>query len=127
MATTFGCGLEATLSVVGGKWKPLILFHLQGDSLRFSELRRRVSGISEKVLIQQLRELELHGVVLRNDHHQVPPRVDYALTHLGCSLLEALTPLCAWGERNREHVEAVAASTGASKGPVVDESGVLAA
>ncbi len=127
MATTYGCGLEATLSVLGGKWKPLILFHLQGDSLRFSELRRRVSGISEKVLIQQLRELELHGVVLRNDHHQVPPRVDYALTHLGRSLLEALTPLCAWGERNREHVEAVTPSTGRLKGSFVEDGGVHAA
>ena len=99
------CGLDVALAVVGGKWKPLVLFHLGGGPRRFGELRRLVRGISEKVLIQQLRELEGDGVLSRTDHREVPPRVDYAMTAFGRTLAAALMPLCAWGEENRERVE----------------------
>ena len=61
----YGCGIEAALAVVGGKWKPIVLWHLSGDPRRFGELRRRVTGISEKMLIQQLREMEADGIVTR--------------------------------------------------------------
>ena len=78
----FSCGLEAALSVLGGKWKLLILFHLGHGTRRFGELRRLVVGVSEKVLIQHLRELVSDGVVARTDFKEIPPRVEYALTAL---------------------------------------------
>lgn len=99
------CGLDVALSVVGGKWKPLILFHLAGGPRRFGELRKLVQGISEKVLIQQLREFEADGVISRHDHQEVPPRVDYTMTAFGQTLAAALVPLCAWGEEHRSRVE----------------------
>src|SRR4051794_19528370 len=102
-----GCGLEAALAVIGGKWKPIILWHLAPAPRRFGELRRLVTGISEKMLIQQLREMQGDGIVARKDHQQIPPRVEYSLTELGVSLGEALRPLCDWG---REHVERIAES-----------------
>lgn len=103
------CGLDAALTVIGGKWKSLILFYLQGGTLRFGELRRLVSGISEKVLIQQLRELEAHQVLTRTNHQEVPPRVDYTLTPFGRTLVAALMPLCAWGIANRQLIEVMQA------------------
>jgi DNA-binding HxlR family transcriptional regulator len=109
MATApFTCGLEAALMVVGGKWKPLILFHLGPGKRRFGELRRLVSGVSEKMLIQQLRELQADGVIERIDFKEVPPRVEYAVTPLGRSLAEALMPLCEWGTAHTDTIEAIA-------------------
>ena len=95
------CGLDVALAVTGGKWKPLMLFHLQGGPKRFGELKRRVAGISEKVLIQQLRELVAAGVLLRHDYQLVPPMVDYTLTPFGLTLVAALMPLCEWGNEHR--------------------------
>ncbi|WP_260928370.1 winged helix-turn-helix transcriptional regulator [Novosphingobium sp. 9] len=100
------CGLDVSLKVMGGKWKPLILYHLQGGPTRFSQVKQRVAGISEKVLIQQLRELVAMNVLIRRDHQCVPPMVDYALTPFGETLVEALRPLCEWGTTNRAHVAA---------------------
>ena len=99
------CGLDVAFAVVGGKWKPLILFHLKGGPTRFGELKRRVAGISEKVLIQQLRELVVAGVLHRRDHQRVPPMVDYTVTPFGLTLLSALMPLCEWGNKHRVEVE----------------------
>ena len=103
----FSCGLEAALSVLGGKWKLLILFHLGRGTRRFGELRRLVVGVSEKVLIQHLRELVSDGVVARTDFGEIPPRVEYALTPIGRSLTAALGPLCAWGEAHGEQLAAL--------------------
>ena len=103
------CGLDVSLAVVGGKWKPLILFHLHDGPVRFAEVKRRVKGIREKVLIQQLRELVAVGVLTRRDHHRVPPMVDYALTDFGATLAQALGPLCEWGIKNRRRVTDVLA------------------
>jgi DNA-binding HxlR family transcriptional regulator len=105
MKRDFSCGLDVALAVVGGKWKPLVLFHLGGGSRRFGELRRLVTGISEKVLIQQLKELEADGILSRTDYREVPPRVDYAMTAFGRTLATALVPLCAWGDAHRIQVE----------------------
>jgi len=102
---TYGCGLEAALAVLGGKWKPIVLWQLAESPRRFGELRRLVTGISEKMLIQQLRELEADGIVLRKDFQEIPPRVEYSLTEFGVSLGQALKPLCDWG---REHTERIA-------------------
>ncbi|MCF6367444.1 winged helix-turn-helix transcriptional regulator [Rhizobium halophilum] len=98
------CGLDVSLAVVGGKWKPLILYHLQSGPTRFSEIKRRIGGISEKVLIQQLRELVAMEVLVRHDHQQVPPVVHYTLTAFGETLVQALVPLCEWGTYNRARV-----------------------
>lgn len=99
-ATGFSCGLDATLRVIAGKWKPLIIYFLVQGPNRYGELKRAVRGVSDKMLIQQLKELEADGIVTRNDYKEVPPRVDYTLTPLGHTLAEALTPLCNWGSDN---------------------------
>jgi len=96
----FICGLDAALRVVGGKWKPLILYFLNPEPKRYGELKRAVRGVSDKVLIQQLKELEAHGIVQRTDYNEIPPRVDYSLTPRGKSLIETMAPLCEWGEKN---------------------------
>lgn len=101
------CGIDAAIDVVGGKWKVLILWALNEDTQRFGELRRMVPGITEKMLIQQLRELEADGVVHREVYPEVPPKVEYSLTDFGASLNDALGPLGAWG---REHMERIVAT-----------------
>ena len=93
------CGIGPAFEVVGGKWKALILWELQADPRRFGELRRLVPGVSEKMLVQQLRELEADGLVQREVFAEVPPRVEYSLTRWGTSLNQALGPLADWGER----------------------------
>jgi DNA-binding HxlR family transcriptional regulator len=104
---SYNCGLEAALDVLGGKWKPLILWHLQSERRRFGELKRLVVGISEKVLIQQLRELETDGIIHRKAYPEIPPRVEYSLTPFGVSLKEAMTPLCHWGNKHMERIGAI--------------------
>jgi DNA-binding HxlR family transcriptional regulator len=103
----FSCGLDATLRLIAGKWKPLIIYFLCETPRRYGELKRAVRGVSDKMLIQQLKELEADGIVTRTDHGEVPPRVDYALTPLGRSLSQALAPLCEWGSANLDAVAAV--------------------
>lgn len=102
--TGFTCGLDATLRVISGKWKPLIIYFLLDGPNRYGALKRAVRDVSDKVLIQQLKELEADGIVLRTDYKEVPPRVDYSLTPLGRSLARALEPLCAWGTQNMAEV-----------------------
>ncbi|GAA5082088.1 DNA-binding HxlR family transcriptional regulator [Thermocatellispora tengchongensis] len=104
---TYNCGLDAAVDVVGGKWKALILWALHHRPLRFGELSRSVSGISEKMLIQQLREMETYGLVHREVYHQVPPKVEYSLTEFGQSLNTALLPLGEWGEKHMARIEAI--------------------
>jgi DNA-binding HxlR family transcriptional regulator len=102
----YSCGLAAALDVIGGKWKVLILWALRADAQRFGELRRLVSGISEKMLIQHLKEMQADGIVARKDFKEVPPRVEYALTPFGKSLYAALAPLCEWGTLHMNRIEA---------------------
>ncbi|MDG9714384.1 winged helix-turn-helix transcriptional regulator [Streptomyces sp. DH10] len=104
---TYTCGLDAAIAVMGGKWKGLILFSLGEGPLRFGELRRTVAGISERMLILQLREMEHSGLVHREVHHQVPPKVEYSLTDFGRSLNAAMAPLGEWGEENLERIAAI--------------------
>ena len=108
---TYACGLDAAVDIVGGKWKPLILWALHERPHRFGELRRELDGISEKVLVQQVRELERDGVVAREVHDQVPPKVVYSLTPLGESLNHALLPLGDWGEAHMAHIQSVRSAT----------------
>jgi DNA-binding HxlR family transcriptional regulator len=100
----YGCGLEAALDVIGGKWKVLILWQSRAQSRRFGELKRLVPGISEKMLIQQLRQMEADGIVRRKVYHEVPPKVEYSLTAFGVSLQETLAPLCEWGSRHMTRI-----------------------
>jgi DNA-binding HxlR family transcriptional regulator len=95
----YGCGIGPAFEVIGGKWKAVILCELYEGAQRPGELRRLLPGISEKMLIQQLREMEADGLVRRTVFQSVPPHVEYGVTELGTSLRKALGPLVAWGER----------------------------
>lgn len=101
---TYSCGLDAAIDVIGGRWKALILWALDDGALRTGELRRKVAGISEKMLIQVLREMEADRIVHREVFHEVPPRVEYSLTSLGRQLNTALLPLGDWGEDNMQEI-----------------------
>jgi DNA-binding HxlR family transcriptional regulator len=96
-----GCPVEAVVAVIGGKWKTGILYNLLHRPHRFGELRRALGPITEKMLIQQLRELEAEGVVRRHAFPEIPPRVEYSLTEHGLALRPALEALRAWGEVHR--------------------------
>lgn len=102
MMKQYSIPVEATLDVIGGKWKVVILCHLQKGTKRTSELKRSMPRITQKMLTQQLRELEEDGVIHRKVYNQVPPKVEYSLTEYGSSLNGILDSLCSWGE---EHLE----------------------
>src|SRR6266446_7709617 len=94
-------GVEDVLRILEGRWKLVILFHLfGGHTRRFSELRRAIPAVSEKMLIQQLRQMERDGIVRRIVHHQVPPKVEYALTEWGQALCPALDALLKWAAQH---------------------------
>jgi DNA-binding HxlR family transcriptional regulator len=95
---------ERTLKVISGRWKVFILYFLRRKPHRLSELRRLASGASAKMLVQQLRELEAHGIVRRQIFAEVPARVEYSLTRLGATLGPLLDELCDWGRRHAEAV-----------------------
>ena len=107
----YHCPVEATLDVIGGKWKVVILFWLRDGVCRFGELRRRIPGVSERMLTQQLRELEDHGIVHREVYPVVPPKVEYSLTPYGQTLRPITELMCAWGKR---HIKRLAAPSGAA-------------
>lgn len=99
----YNCGLGVAFDVIGGKWKAVILWLLNEKPYRFGELKRQLPGISERILINQLREMENDGIILRHDFKQVPPKVEYSITPLGKTLNEALCPLSDWGlEQDKE-------------------------
>ncbi|WP_027185264.1 winged helix-turn-helix transcriptional regulator [Desulfovibrio inopinatus] len=94
----YHCFFELTLLVIGGKWKPIILYHLaMSGVMRFSELRRSIPDITERMLTRQLRELEADDLLIRTVYKQVPPKVEYALTPMGRKLLPVLQQLRDWG------------------------------
>ncbi len=95
----YRCFFELTLDIIGGKWKPVVLYYLGRDgTLRFSELRACMPNITERMLTKQLRELEKHGMVHREIYKQVPPKVEYSLTGTGVSIVPLLNQLKDWGE-----------------------------
>jgi DNA-binding HxlR family transcriptional regulator len=95
------CPVKLTASIIGGKWKPTLLFHLEGHTRRFCELQRLIPGLTKKMLTQHLRELERDGIVHRKVYAEVPPRVEYSLTRHGESLKPILKLMSAWGSRHR--------------------------
>ena len=111
----YTCGLEASLDLIDGKWKPRLLWvMLKHDVKRFGEMRRHVKGITEKMLITSLKELESDGVIERVDYHEVPLRVEYSMTAMGRSLIETLLPLNDWGNENMELVIEIVARRGSA-------------
>ena len=91
-------GVQATLAVMGNKWKPLILCHLGHGPMRTADIRRNVTGLSPKVLTEQLRELEHDGIVTRKVFNEVPPHVEYSVTEYGKTLNNVLIAMSEWGE-----------------------------
>lgn len=95
--STYHCPVEATLELIGGKYKALILFHLVEGALRFSELHRLIPQATPKMLTQQLRELETDGLLSRTVYPVIPPKVEYQLTPFGETILPVLEAMCSWG------------------------------
>lgn len=97
----YGCSVEATLSVIGGRWKPVIIFQLlQNDVLRFGELKKAIDGVTQRMLTNQLRELEKDGIVSRKVYAEVPPRVEYSLTDYGRTLEFIMLAMREWGDKH---------------------------
>ena len=97
------CPAEFTLAMIGGRWTIPIIFHLLGGRKRFTELAHGLNGVTQKMLTQQLREMERNGLVERKVFPQVPPKVEYSLSELGMSLRPVVDAMCQWGERNGAH------------------------
>ena len=97
MDNTVNCPVSATLNLVGGKYKALILWHLAENKLRFSQLNKLIPGATAKMLTQQLREMEAQNLIHREVYPVVPPKVEYSLTDLGISLMPVLVAMRAWG------------------------------
>jgi DNA-binding HxlR family transcriptional regulator len=112
------CGIDAAMDVLAGKWKSLILWELHHyGTRRFAELRRGLPGVSEKMLIQHLREMEADGLVHREVYREVPPKVEYSLTEHGVSLNAALASLGKWGTDRMQRIGAEKVSVNVA-GPV---------
>lgn len=103
------CPVKLTTSIIGGKWKAPLLFHLDRRTRRFCELQRLIPGLTKKMLTQHLRELERDGIVHRKVYAEVPPHVEYSLTRHGESLKPILKLMSAWGNRHRARYGALAA------------------
>ncbi|MFT0803406.1 helix-turn-helix domain-containing protein [Bacillus swezeyi] len=93
----YSCPVEATIDIIGGKWKSVILFHLIDEKKRFNELRRLIPGVTQRMLTLQLRELERDGIVHREIYKQVPPKVEYRLTAFGETLIPIIHQMMHWG------------------------------
>ncbi|MDO4275231.1 MAG: helix-turn-helix domain-containing protein [Eubacteriales bacterium] len=98
----FTCPVEATIQLIGGKYKAVILWHLMNQTLRYSELHRLMPKATDKMLAQQLRELEKDGLIYRKVYPVVPPKTEYSLTDFGKSLAPILDEMCSWGEQYLE-------------------------
>lgn len=97
-----GCAVEATLQFIDGKWKGVVLYHLLKGTLRFNEIRRRLPNVTQRMLTNQLRELERDGFIERTVYAEVPPRVEYSLSERGLSLEPVIAALKAWGDANKD-------------------------
>lgn len=102
-----GCPVEATLFLIGGKWKGVILYHLfESEILRFNELRRLLPNVTQRMLTNQLRSLEQDGLIHRTIYAEIPPKVEYSLTEYGRSLQPVIASLKQWGDQHIKHIEA---------------------
>jgi DNA-binding HxlR family transcriptional regulator len=98
------CPIEGTLAVIGGKWKAVILWHLRDQIRRFGELKKMIPGITQKMLAQQLREMERDGIIKRKVYPQIPPKVEYSLTDCGKSLCPILEMMAEWGSTHNKMI-----------------------
>jgi DNA-binding HxlR family transcriptional regulator len=96
------CPIDIALNMISGKWKLAILWHLTREVVRFNELQRRLTGISQKTLTQQLRELEADGLISRKVYPEIPPKVEYHLSELGETFIPVLNSLCQWGKEYQQ-------------------------
>ncbi|WP_407655183.1 winged helix-turn-helix transcriptional regulator [Alicyclobacillus dauci] len=105
------CLVNSTMSIISGKWKLIILFHLMPDKvLRFNELKRLIPGITQRMLTKQLRELEQSDIIERTIYPEIPPRVEYSITEYGRTLQPILQMMHQWGEAHLRRMEAAAAA-----------------
>jgi DNA-binding HxlR family transcriptional regulator len=104
----FNCPVTRAMSIIGGKWKPIILFVISEQSIRFGRIRYYIPAISNKMLTQELKELEEHKLVERQEYKEAPPRVEYKLTEFGKSVLPILNEIAAWG--NTKSVKSITKS-----------------
>lgn len=118
----FGCGMEAALDLIAGKWKLLILYHLADGRRRFGVLRRQVGDVSEKIMSEQLKALVADGLVRRIDFMTVPPHVEYELTEFGRGFCGSFAAVCEWGSQNMDEVSAIAAAREQSAQSAATES-----
>ena len=102
----YGCAVEATADIIGGKWKAVILYYLSRSPRRFNELRRLLPEVTQRMLTLQLRELEQDGIVHREIYQEVPPKVEYSLTEFGTSLGPIIVQMLDWGEHYMEQIQA---------------------
>lgn len=96
------CPMLSTINIIGGKWKPIILHMLSSGTLRFGELKKNIPPISQKILTQQLRELESDKIIFRTIYNEIPPKVEYALSKNGVTLIPVLEALYEWGENHMD-------------------------
>ena len=103
----YDCPIDFSLDLIGGKWKVLIIWELGQSTKRFTELERLLPGVTRKVLIQQLKDLELYKIIERTVYPEVPPKVEYSLTEQGRKLLPVFDSLYHWGERHMDYLNSV--------------------
>ncbi|MBS8259367.1 transcriptional regulator [Roseibium polysiphoniae] len=97
-----GCAVEATLSLIDGKWKGVVLYHLLDSTLRFNEIRKKLPSVTQRMLTNQLRSLETDGLIERKVYPVIPPKVEYSLTERGRSLEPVIMALKNWGDAHRD-------------------------
>lgn len=102
----YGCPVEATVDILGGKWKAVILYYLFEGPKRFNQLKRLLPDVTQRMLTLQLRDLELDGIVHREIFREIPPHVEYSLTDFGMSLGPTIVQMCDWGEMYMEQIQA---------------------
>jgi DNA-binding HxlR family transcriptional regulator len=112
------CPVKLTADIIGGKWKPLILFYLEGGTHRFGQLQKLIPGMTKKMLTQHLRDLERDGIIHREVYAVVPPKVEYSLTKHGESLKPILKLMSAWGTKHRVRYGIPAGHLRVQKAPV---------
>ena len=102
MQNEYNCPVDATISKIGGKYKAVILYHLGNDTLRYNQIRKKIPAITDKILAQQLRELESDNLIIKKIYPIIPPKTEYSLSELGKTLIPLLDSMCEWGQQFME-------------------------
>ena len=103
MQNEYNCPVDATISKIGGKYKAVILYHLSNDTLRYNQIRKKIPAITDKMLAQQLRELESDNLIIKKIYPVIPPKTEYSLSELGKTLIPLLDSMCEWGQQFMPH------------------------